>query len=83
MWYGKNNELDYSQPIAAVRKGVTYLLLPQIEKDDYSIIGYNWFNIAEGEYNSATTWSKAKDAVDCYSSSGFKILNAKLELIKE
>lgn len=68
MWYQSDEGLDLSRPILA--KGgfgnYTYMLLPQIEKGSYDIVGYNWFNVDTGEYNSCQCFKTVKDALDSY-----------------
>lgn len=70
MWYEKTGlkELDYSKPIIAEdHEGTKHLLLPQIEKESYVIVGYNWFNIDRGNYNSSVTFKTAAEAIRSYS----------------
>lgn len=77
MWYKKNDDnLDYNRPIIAIAENKIdiMLLLPQIEKNnnlvpglrDYNLIGYNWFNIRTGKYNSQFFWKDPVDAVNSY-----------------
>ena len=71
MWYEgfkkKVKKIDYSKPIFARGKAgrIVFMLLPQI-KSGYSHTGFNWFNLAKGEYNSATFWKTPEEAVEAY-----------------
>jgi hypothetical protein len=80
MWYEDNkDELDYSKPIVAVDDaGTTYLLLPQIEKGNYKVIGYNWFNILGGRYDSYSFFLTAEEAVA--SRNGYTVCNGTLSV---
>lgn len=72
MWYSKDakSELDYSRPIVAEGPGVLSLLMPQISKDDgYSVVGYNWFKLNEGAYQSCRFWDTPEEAVKAYTGS--------------
>jgi len=83
MWYKetKEKELDYSKPIIAEdNEGNKCLLLPQIEKSSYDVVGYNWFNIDNGEYGSSIFFKTVKDAINARSS--YIIYNCKI-IIKE
>lgn len=69
MWYTPNSNkksLDYSKPIIAERDGGQMLLLPQQNPGEYGIIGYNWFRLTDGGYNSCTTWKTPEAAVEAY-----------------
>jgi len=83
-WYinEMKKALDYSKPIKAISKGLgfTYLLLPQIEPHSYKVIGYNWFNVDSGEYNSAECWKTPEEAIKYYSAD-HKIINCTVRLI--
>ena len=70
-WYERDApmvEIDYSKPIA--KKSVTagtMLLLPCLRDDSgYDIIGYNWFRLLDGHWNSCRTWKTPQAAVDAY-----------------
>lgn len=67
MWYSDTDKpaLDYSKPIVAYNGQNRYLLMPQ-KGNEYDIIGYDWFNLNTGEYNSCRIFKTAKDAVNCY-----------------
>jgi hypothetical protein len=86
MWYlnRKNcKELDYSKPIFATSRnnGAVMLLIPQHSPHDYSVIGYDWFDITDGKYNSCTCFDTAKMAVDCYVG-GYEISNGTIKIVK-
>lgn len=76
MWYendAKKPALDYSKPIVAFYRDTStpaHLLLPCMEtrsdKCEYGIIGYNWFMIDSGSWNSVATWKSPEEAVDSY-----------------
>lgn len=68
MWYSNSNkkELDYSKPIAAASGGEVYLLMPQIVKGSYNVVGYNWFSINRGVYNSCACYDSPRDATRAY-----------------
>lgn len=82
MWYeqGSKTELRLDRPVFAKKyradDNELYLLIPQKGKDKngYEIIGYDWFNVYKGEYNSSHCWKTAEEAIDCYSS--YEIFNA-------
>lgn len=53
MWYQQGtDELDYSKPIIAKSKDskYCYLLLSVRDAESYKVTGYDWFNIATGEW---------------------------------
>lgn len=87
MWYEDKNkpkELDYSKPIVYEEsKDDLSLLLPQICKDSYEVIGYNWFNAKSGSYESACLFKTAKDAVDSRISNRIFNVDIKLTKIKD
>lgn len=77
-WYEDKSKkrLDFSKPIIASRNDIKYLLLPQIEKGkDYDVIGYNWFNVTSGSYNSCAFFKTAEEAIKCYRNTGCTIYN--------
>ena len=80
MWYLKDEpkpKLDYSKPIVAKNSnGYTHLLLPYIE-DSYKILGYDWFNLDEGKFNSCVHWKTPQEAIDSYSEN-HTVTNAEL-----
>ena len=83
-WYSKSkpDKLDYNKPIAATSSsGAEYLLLPQIEQGAYTVIGYNWFSVSRGEYNSNATFSSVEEA--CLMYGGHTIRNVTLRLENE
>jgi hypothetical protein len=49
-----------------------YILLPTIAPGNYDIIGYNWFDIKEGKYNSCACWSTKEAAIAMYKNRGVK-----------
>ena len=77
-WYNDDvkRPLNYDKPIIAESKdGDKYLLLPQISKNNgYKIIGYNWFRIVSGRYNSSCFFGSVAEAIGDYSE--YKIYNA-------
>jgi len=80
MWYKTtdSSELDYSKPIIAENSGKDiFLLLPQIEKESYEIVGYNWFDIKRGKYDSCVCFKTAEKAVQ--NRKGHIIKNATIE----
>ena len=79
IWYGRQDkELDYFRPIFAFNDDEMYLLVPQIEKDSFAVVGYNWFDIEIGEYNSCVCFETAKAAVIEYSLQ-YKIVNGSVK----
>ena len=82
MWYEDNNTekaLDYSKPIMAFGEdGVECLMLPHITADSYNFIGYDWFALDRGCYNSRMYWVSPNLAVDNYKVAGYTIKNVKL-----
>lgn len=81
MWYNNKTQItiSYDKPIIAESsEGKKYLLLPVQEEGSYSVIGYDWFDIDEGRYNSCCQHKTVDDALRSYSS--YKIYNAKIEI---
>jgi len=60
-------EIDYNKPIQAVGGGATYILIPSRKQGTYTIIGYDWYNITEGHWNSTACWENPQRAVEAYS----------------
>ena len=80
MWYEKEKKaIDFDLPIFAetiTGKLERYLLMPQISKaKGYVIVGYNWFNIKEGSYNSCAFFKTPRAAMEEYESN-HKIFNS-------
>ena len=73
VWYtDSKQQLDRSRPIfASPRIGTDELiLLPQMEPNmNYRIIGYNWFSIKSGEYNSCVCYESIDAAILSYTGS--------------
>ena len=67
MWY-EEDDLNFKEPIYAKEKSGNeeYILLPQVKKGSYVIIGYNWFNMVDGSYNSCSFFDTAQEAVNQY-----------------
>ena len=63
-----SKQLDYNKPICSTStEGFnTYILLPRTREDSYTTIGYDWFNITKGEWNSCVCWKTKEEAVKCY-----------------
>ena len=85
MWYSKwvrKNELDYSKPIVAENKedDIKFILLP-LKNRNYKIIGYDWFNVKTGEYNSDMCIVDAREAVKMYDVS-YSVYNVEIQLNK-
>ncbi len=72
MWYAsKEGGISLDGPIVAEQDSTKLLLLPQMGKETgYEIIGYNWFNLTTGKYNSCSFFKTAKEAIDSYSGYG-------------
>lgn len=81
MWYesDKKDELDYSKPIAAFRNETEYLLIPKTAKESYKVIGYDWFCVRTGVYNSCS-FSTVKEACINYLQGGYIIENVYIGL---
>lgn len=77
MWYERNG-LDYSKPIKATKDGMVLLLLPFIREGSYEVIGYNWFNMTEGGWNSCAVWETPEQAVLAYKN--YAISNADITI---
>lgn len=81
-WYGSSAALNYNKPIIAesTRDGRKYLLLPQMISNgsSYEVIGFNWFDISMGRYNSKVFYKTAQEAISSYGS--YKIYNAELSV---
>lgn len=82
MWYeqDKKDELDYSKPIAAFRNETEYLLIPKTAKESYKVIGYDWFCVRTGVYNSSCCFSTAKEACANYVQGGYIVENVYIGL---
>lgn len=68
MWYQVGNKerfIDYQKPIIYKKGEQVFLLLPQI-RDSYEVVGYNWFNIHTGLYNSSCLFKTPQDAIKHY-----------------
>lgn len=55
--------LDYTKPIIAQRCGEAYLLMPHINKGSYEIVGYDWFSLILGRWNSCRHFKTPQEAV--------------------
>lgn len=80
-WYCKEKPeptLDYSKPIFA---GKSMILLPHREHGTYRVIGYDWFRLDDGDFNSCKNWATPEEAVADYSRS-YHIYNGELEIKK-
>lgn len=79
MWYEKANQIRKDRPIFCknIKNGNVYLLLPQIGAK-YEVIGYNWFNIKAGRYNSCTFFETVEQAIACYKGEVYWFFNGKL-----
>lgn len=83
MWYTDHSkkELDLSKPIVAENKrGEKHLLLPQIIRENYTVIGYNWFSLTEGTYGSSTTWGTAEEAIKCRKDGRWNVYNVIIDV---
>ncbi len=79
MWYNNKRQITISHDnpiIAETSEGKKYLLVPIHERSSYEIIGYDWFDIDEGRYNSCCQHKTVDDALRSYSN--YKIYNAKI-----
>ncbi len=67
MWYTEKLSVNLSKPILAISdSSEVELLLPQISSDprgSYDIIGYNWFDLEKGEYNSKAFFPTVQSAI--------------------
>lgn len=83
-WYTDTSKrrLDYSKPIATNFHGKVQLLLPQIKKEDYKIIGYNWFNMDDGTYGSSRMWETPDCAVEARLEKGHEVYNVDINLTR-
>ena len=82
MWYEKEKEaLNFDLPIFAettTGEKQTYILMPQISKSDgYRIVGYNWFRLRDGRYNSRELYKTASEAIKTYQT-GHNIFNGEI-----
>ena len=66
MWYKNPEAIDLDKPIAAKNKGKMYLLLPQVAKDNYAIVGYNWFCTIDGVYGSCSCFRTVEEALKAW-----------------
>jgi hypothetical protein len=80
MWYeGSTPRINLAKPIMAERKHAKYLLLPQIQKNDGKTVGYNWFDLEKGAYNSFSFFKTPEEAIDNYEDS-YVFYNVDIEL---
>lgn len=85
MWYASDSSIKKDRPIFASKGNSNYVLLPQMKNNDdqlandYRCIGYNWFNIGTGEYNSCKFYSTIEKAIEVYST--YRIFNGVLSVI--
>ena len=87
MWYEKEKKaLNFDLPIFAETTSgepETYLLMPQISKSrGYVIVGYNWFRVAKGTYNSCSFFKTPREAINAYEY-GHKIFNGDIVVNKK
>lgn len=79
-WYSKGikeePKLDYSKPIFA---GNSLILMPHRKKGSYEVIGYDWFRLDDGQFNSCVNWGTPQEAVKAYGRS-YTISNGELEV---
>ena len=68
-WYAKRNAIDFNRPIFTLGDaGTLEILLPvqtanDTEDDTYTIIGYDWFNLTAGCWNSSYCWATPELAI--------------------
>ena len=81
MWYedSKIETIQEDKPIFATSCIETYVLLPQIGKD-YVFMGFNWFNMRTGTYNSCKFFQSMTEAINSYSH--YNIYNGELRVDK-
>ena len=85
-WYENNRpkpKLDFSKPIIAEggSRGAKQLLLPQISTKNpgsYEVIGYNWFFLDSGGYNSRACFGTVEEALAARR--GYRIYNAEISV---
>lgn len=64
-WYSDNKpQLDFSLPIAHSREETLEILMPMIGEDSYNIIGYNWFDLTKGKWNSCACFKTVELALE-------------------
>jgi hypothetical protein len=62
--------------------GGKYILLPNIVPHSYKVIGWNWFNLEEGEWNSCLFETK-EHAIEAYKKRGITKVKIKLDYSPE
>jgi hypothetical protein len=85
MWYSDSKQppqINYEQPIVATSlvTGEKLLLLPQIKTINFCVLGYNWFRIKTGEYNSCVCFPTVADAIEAYPPQHYRIENVQLSI---
>ena len=85
-WYensksNQSNQIDKSRPIKATNGCDIYLLMPVTHGGGgYTIIGYDWFSVNGGIWNSCRKWPTIEDAIKNYKEFGYIISNTSIEL---
>lgn len=66
-WYADTRGLDLSKPIFSklCEDDDIVVLLPQLDTmaGGYTVIGYNWFNLTSGYYNSCILFETVEEAI--------------------
>lgn len=65
-WYQDKNKrgLDKWKPIGAVVSfDMDEILLPRTEHDSYEVIGFDWFNLTMGCWNSCRCFKTVEEAI--------------------
>lgn len=75
-------ELDYNKPICATSGETlsTHILLPRMEGKCYSTVGYDWFDITLGDWNSCAWWKTKEEAVQHYKDWNYTVRNCELKV---
>lgn len=80
IWYetADYKDLRLDRPIGFLDNGELIMLMPQIKiappaQGDYTILGYNWFNMSTGRYRSCACFTSIEYALEPYK--GYGIVN--------
>lgn len=74
------SELDYGKPVAATDGRMVEILMPVKKAGSYEIIGYDWFNLTDGVWNSTICFKTPEIAVESRQSyEAYEVFNVTIE----
>jgi hypothetical protein len=83
LWYSESivkPKIDFNKPIFATNTSLTAVLMPRLENGSgYKVVGYDWFDIRSGIFNSCCCFKTAQLAIDSYLAYGeYKVSNGEI-----